>query len=333
MNRGRGTTEAKSAPPAAAGRQRGRDAEQPGDIPGRGWWDVLWRVKGQIDEDNVPLVAAGLALFGLLSAFPALAAAVALYGLFASPVTISDQIAQLQGLLPAQGVEILGDQLHKLIEQQTNTLSWGAFGGLLIAVWSARKAIAALMTAMNVAYNEREKRGFFRRLGVSIALTMGGLIGFVALVILGVAVPFFIGLLPLGAAAEWILLAARWALIWGIMVLGLSVLYRFAPDRHDAKWQWVSWGAGIAASLWMAASLIFALYVRSFTAFAEGYGALGGFVVILLWFYLSGFAILLGAEINSEMERQTVKDTTAGEPKPMGERNAYSADTVGPSAT
>ena len=311
---------------------RGRFAREPSEVPAKGWWDTLWRVKDQVATDNVSIVAGGLALFGLLSVFPSLAAVVAIYGVIGSPEAIAQQAQAFSDLLPEGTLQIIQSQLTDLAGQQRNTLSTGAVVGFLLALWSARRGMAALITAMNVAYNEHERRGFFHQLALSMLFTICGVVGFTLVVLLGVAVPVLVGFLPLGGAGEWVLLAVRWALLWLIAVLALSALYRFAPHRQKARWHWVSWGSGIGATLWLIGSICFALYVRNFDTFGRAYGAIGGVVVMLMWFYVSAFVIVLGAEINSELERQTVRDTTEGEPKPLGQRGAFSADTVGPRA-
>jgi membrane protein len=311
---------------------RGRLAHQPQEVPAKGWWDVVWRVKDQVAADNVSIVAGGLALFALLSVFPSLAAAVAIYGLFGSPEAIAAQAQTFGELLPRGTLEIIEVQLNDLAGQRRDRLSTGALVAFLLALWSARRGMVALITSMNVAYNEAERRGFFHRLALSLLFTISGVTGFVLVVLFGVAAPVLVGYLPLGGAAEWVLLAVRWALLWLIAVLALSALYRFAPNRNKAQWHWVSWGSGIAATLWLIGSILFSLYVRNFDTFGRTYGALGGVVVMLMWFYVSAFVVILGAEINSELERQTVRDTTEGTPKPLGERGAFSADTVGPRA-
>lgn len=192
--------------------------------------------------------------------------------------------------------------------------------------------MVALMKVTNVAYDEREQRGFFMQLFVSLAFTLGAIIGFLAVLLLGVATPVALSFLPLGSMAEGTLLVVRWILLFGVAVLGLAIVYRFAPDRHAAQWRWVTPGSLIAATLWLIGSALFSLYARNWGSYGKTYGALGGVVILLMWFYLTGYVIILGAEINSEMERQTEKDTTTGPPQPRGERNAYSADTVGPTA-
>jgi membrane protein len=310
---------------------RGRDARKPAEIPARGWIDIAMRVKDQLTQDNASIIAAGLALYSLLAIFPALTACVLLYGLVASPEQITQQLQSFQGLLPAEGMAILERQLHTLAGQQDQALGIGLITAVAIALWSARKGMVALMAAANIAYDEEEQRGFFKRLFVSLAFTFGAVLGFAAVIAFGVAVPIALEFVPLGSAAEIVLLALRWAALFFIAVLGLSIVYRYAPDRREAKWSWVSWGAVIAAVMWLLGSLGFAFYVRNFgDSYGETYGALGGVIIMLMWLYLSAYVVMLGAEINSEMERQTRRDTTAGGEKPMGDRGAYAADTVGP---
>jgi membrane protein len=308
---------------------RGRDARTPGDIPSRGWRDVLLRVKEETNKDNASLIAAGLGLYALLAIFPALAAAVSLYGLFASPDQIAQQVQSLSGVLPQQAAEILRTALQNLASQQGQALGIGAIVGFLLALWSARKGVVALMTATNIAYDEEEERGFFRQLFVSLAFTLGGVVAFVLVVALAVGLPVAMRALGVPSIVENLLSVARWIVLWVLVVLSLAVVYRFAPDRDRPQWRWVSWGSAVAATLWLIGSLGFSLYVRNFGSYGETYGALGGVVVLLLWFYLSAYVVILGAEINAEMEHQTERDTTSGEERPPGERGAHVADTVG----
>ena len=309
--------------------RHGRTAERPQDIPARGWWDIAVRVKKEMTADNIDIIASGLALYALLAVFPALAAAVSIYGLFATPADIASHLQQVTAILPEDATKILRQQLSELSQRPADTLSFGIIAGIGVALWSARKGIVALMKVTNVAYDEDENRGFFKQLFVSLAFTIGAVLGFLAVLLLGVAVPVGVSFLPLGSAAELVLLALRWILLFAVAVLGLAVVYRFAPDRRQAQWRWVTPGSLIAATLWLIGSLLFALYVRNWGSYGETYGALGGVVILLMWFYLTGYIIILGAEINSELERQTRKDTTVGAARPLGSRGAYSADTVG----
>ena len=309
---------------------RGRHARTPTEIPKRGWLDIVIRVKNEVTKDNVSIIAAGLALYALLAVFPALGAAVSIYGLFASPEQIAEHMNSFSGVLPAEATQILQNQLQSLSGQE-QALGFGLVLGLLLALWSARKGMVALMAAINVAYDESEERGFFKQIVVSLAFTLGAVVGFLAVLLLAVAIPLALEMLPLGRAAEILILVVRWALLWAMAVLGMALVYRYAPDRREPKWKWLTWGSGIAATIWLIGSLLFAIYARNTASYGETYGALGGVVVLLLWFYLTGYALVLGAEINSEMERQTKEDTTQGSPKPMGQRDAYAADTVGES--
>jgi membrane protein len=308
---------------------RGRDARAPGQIPSRGWRDVLLRVREETTKDNASLIAAGLALYALLAIFPALAAAVSLYGLFASPDQIAQQVESFSGVLPQQAADILRTALQNLASQQGQALGIGAIIGFLLALWSARKGVVALMTATNIAYDEEEERGFFRQLFVSLAFTLGGVVAFVLVVALAVGLPVVLRALGVPSIVETLLSLARWVVLWFLVVLALAVVYRFAPDRDRPEWRWVSWGSAVAATLWLIGSLGFSLYVRNFGSYGETYGALAGVVVLLLWFYLSAYVVILGAEINAEMEHQTERDTTSGEERPLGERGAHVADTIG----
>ena len=316
----------------SAAANRGRTAERPQDIPAAGWWDVTWRVLKRLGTDNVTLVAGGLAMYALLSVFPGLTAAVSVYGLFASPADVMQHMKMFAGVLPPGVLQIFNTQLQTLVSHQQSTLSIAAALGVVLALWSARSAMSALMTAANIAYGEREKRNFFVQVLISLVLTLGAILGFLALLVFGVAIPVALKILGTSTWAQWILDALQWILLWLFAVLGLAFVYRYAPAREPARWRWVTWGSGIAATLWLAASGLFAFYVKTFADYGKTYGALGGVVTLLMWFYISGILVVLGAEINAEMERQTKKDTTGGPPEPLGRRGAYAADTVGPSA-
>jgi membrane protein len=318
-----------SRAPAA---NRGRTAKIPEDIPARGWWDISWRVMKRLGTDNVTLVAGGLAMYTLLSVFPGLTAALSIYGLFASPETVIAQMKAFSGVLPPGVWNIFNTQLQTLARHQNSTLSIAAGITLLIALWSARSAMSALMTATNIAYGEKEKRNYFVQVLVSLALTVGAMSAFLLMLTLGVAIPVTLKVLGTRPWVQWIVDGVQWVLVWGFSVVGLSAIYRFGPSREPARWHWITWGSGIAAALWLGGSAIFALYVGDFANYGKTYGALGGVIALLMWFYVSSIFVVLGAEINAEMERQTVKDTTGGAPEPLGERGAFAADTVGPQA-
>lgn len=311
---------------------RGRQAAEPSEIPLRGWRDILTRVKTEIGSDHVTLVAAGLAMCGLLAVFPGLAAVIAIYGLFASPAHVVEHMQVFSSLLPPGTWDLFKTQLQTVAGEPQGSLTFAAIGGVLIALWSARAGMSALMTATNIAYAEAEKRGFFRQMLVSLAFTVGAIVAFLFVLTLGVALPVALKVLGTSSWVQFVAGALRWLALWLGAVLGLTVLYRYAPSRVRAQWRWVTWGSAIAATLWILVSVLFAWYVSVFASYGKTYGALGGMIALLMWFYLTSLVVVIGAEINSEMERQTTRDMTEGPEVPLGQRGAYAADTIGPTA-
>lgn len=312
-------------------RERGREARNPEDIPARGWKDILWRLKDQVRKDRLSIIAAGVAFYALLAVFPALITLVAVYGLAFDATAVEQQVGAVSGVLPEQAAGILMSQLHDLTSTSSAALSAGAIGGLLVAFWSASTGMRMLMEALNVAYKEEEKRGFFRFYGTALLLTLAALVGTVIAMTLVLALPVALRLLGLAEAMKWLIAIAAWPVLIVMMMLGLAILYRYGPSRREPRWRWVSWGAAVATVLWVAGSLLFSFYVTKFGSYNETYGSVGAIVILLMWFLLSSYAVLIGAELNSEMERQTRRDTTSGREKPLGRRGAYAADTVGDS--
>jgi len=311
-------------------RDRGRSAEVPSEIPAPGWRDILLRVVHRISEDNLTLVAAGIAFNAMFAVFPALIVLVSIYGLFASPADVGAQFKPFFSMLPADAATLIQTSLTNLAGRSNSTLGIGAAISMAVTIYSSAQGMSALTTATNIAYHEPERRSFIKLLGIAILFTFGGLLGFLLLLGLGIAVPYVLGVLPLGPLTKQIALAVRWVLLWGFAVFALTVVYRYAPCRENARWRWLTWGSAIAATLWLGGSVLFSLYVQNFGSYGKTYGALGGVMILLMWFYLGGFAVLLGAEINAEMEHQTAVDTTTGPPQPLGERGAFVADTIGP---
>jgi membrane protein len=328
------TSDSHPAPEVEAERRepgRGRGAHTPSDIPRAGWRDILLRVMHKLGEDNVSLVASGVALNTLLAVFPAMAVLASVYGMFASPAQVAKEIAPFYSLLPHDAASIIQAQLQALARPRSQTLDIGAIVSFIVSIYYSSQGVSALMSATNIAYTERERRGFIRLILVAAGFAMGAVIGFVLMLLLTIAVPLALERLPMPAFVSMAALVLRWVLLWLFAVLGLAIVYRYAPSRKNAKWRWVSWGSVIAATLWLASSFLFSLYVRDFGTYGTTYGALGGVIVLIMWFYLQGFAIVLGAEFNAETEHQTAVDTTRGPPSPMGKRGAYVADTLGPS--
>jgi membrane protein len=308
---------------------RGRKADRPSAMPALGWRDVLLRVWTGIGEDNVSVVAAGVAFYSMLALFPAISAFVSLFGLIADPNQVEQQFASLKGVVPDDAWSILNDQLIAVASAQSRSLGWSALLALLIALWSAGAGVRALMSALNIAYHEHEKRGFFRFYATAFLFTLG--IALFALLALGVivTVPLVLNLFNLGGIAQWIVGVVPWLVLAAFLAIALAMLYRYGPSRTQPKTRWVSWGATLAAVLWIVASLAFSLYVSNFGTYNETYGALGAVMVLLLWLWITAFVVLLGAELNAELEHQTERDTTVGRPKPRGKRGAYVADHLG----
>ena len=240
-------------------------------------------------------------------------------------------MAALSGVLPSQTQELLSQQLHSLVQASGGALGFAAIVGLLLALWSASRGMSGLITAINIAYEEKERRGFFKLNLIALGLTLGLLAGGIIAITLVAVLPAAARLLGLGSATKWLLLLAQWPLLIVLVMLGLAMLYRFAPDRDKPQWRWVSPGAVAATILWIVGSVAFTVYVANFNSYDKTYGSLGGVVILLTWLYLSALMVLLGAVINAQSERQTRKDSTEGAPRAMGQRDARAADTLGES--
>ncbi len=309
-----------------ASRVPGGTADKPTEVPAKGWLQIAKRGLAEAKTDNVPLLAAGMAYYAFLAIFPALIAAVLLYGLFADPAQIADQINGLGSALPGQVRQLVTEQLT--MASGSGTAGFGAVVAILLALFSASGGVGNMMTAINTAYDEEETRGFLKKRGIALLLTLGALVFFLLVVTLIGVVPAVLQILGTGGIVWFLIQVVRWVLIVVLISAALAVLYRVAPDRDAPKLRWTSVGAAIATLLWVVASVGFSLYVANFGSYAKTYGALAGIVILLLWLFITSYAILLGAEINAESEQQTIKDTTKGPAQPIGERDAVKADTV-----
>jgi membrane protein len=320
-------------PDAVANGDHGRQADQPQEIPAKGWKDIAKRTAKEVKQDQVPLLGAGVAFYALLSLFPAIIAGVSIYGLVADPATVRDQINQLTEKLSPETAAIIGTQLKQVTSGAGGALGVATVIGILTALWSASSGMKAMITGVNLAYDESEGRKFVKLRGLAIVLTLG------AMVLMGVALTLIVGFPALAdswpTALRWTVGTLRWVLLAALLIGALAVLYRYAPDRDEPKWTWVSWGSGIATLLWILASIGFSIYANSFGNYNKTYGALAGIIILMFWLYLTAVIVLVGAELNTEMELQTAKDTTAGPTKPMGDRDAHAADHVAesPAAT
>jgi membrane protein len=315
-----------SDPAAVADGGRGRRAERPEQIPPKGWKEIALRLKTEIKQDQVPLLAAGVAFYALLSLFPAIIAAVSIYGLVADPTTVRDQIARLTETLSPETAKLVGEQIRQVTAGAGGALGLATVLGIAIALWSASSGMKALITGVNMAYDESESRKFLKLRGLALLLTLGAMVLMGIALALIVAFPAVTGDWP--TALRWTASILRWLLLAALLTAGLAVLYRYAPDRDEPRWTWVSWGSGIATLLWVVASIGFSIYATFFGNYNKTYGALAGVIVLMFWLFLSAFVVLLGAELNTEMELQTARDTTAGPERPLGERQAHAADHV-----
>ncbi|MCB4820399.1 YihY/virulence factor BrkB family protein [Roseicella aerolata] len=311
-----------------AGDDRGRTATSPTEIPARGWWDILKRTAYQVSEDRVLTEAAGITFYTLLALFPALAALISIYGLFADPAEINGHLAALGGVIPGGGMEILTEQVQRISATASGTLGFGAVIGLATSLWSANQAMKAFVDSLNIVYEEKEERGFFKRLLVTMAFTLAGILFIVLAMVAVVAIPVVLSFIGLGGTLDAVLRLARWPVMLLAVALFLACLYRYGPDREEAQWRWVSWGSAFASVAWVAFSLGFSWYVTNFGNFNETYGSLGAVIGFMTWIWLSSTVVLVGAELDAEMEHQTARDTTKGPERPMGARGARMADTV-----
>lgn len=311
--------------------QRGREAESPHDIPARGWKDVVWRAYKETGRDNISIVAGGLTYYMLLALFPALAVLVSIYGLFSNPTEVHQQMGLISSAIPDGAQQVIGAELDQITKSSGGALSLGVVVGLLFAFYSASRGMSGLIMALNIAYEQQETRGFVRLYLLAAGLTLlVVVVGIMALVLVA-GVPAVMQAIGLGAIMKWLVYIFEWPLLLVILMGLLAVFYRYAPNRKQAKWRWISPGAVVATVLWLIGSILFTIYVSNFGSYNKTYGSLGALIGMLTWMYLSAYVVMLGAEVNFEAERQTRRDTTEGAQKPMGSRGARAADTLGES--
>ena len=314
-----------ASPDAAA---RGLHAATPTEIPARGWKEVLLRTWKEAGDDNVGVVSAGVAFYAFLALVPLLGAVVLTYGLFASPAGVARSMARLTTLLPQEVAQIIGQQLTQVVQTSGGKKGIGLLVALALAIFGARSAVGGIITSLNIAYEEQEKRSFLRYNLQALLFTLGGVVGVTLALAIIVGVPAVLNLTWLGTGEALAVRVISFLLLLGFVMLGLAVLYRFGPSREEPRWHWVTPGSVAAAIVWVVASLLFSFYVGTLGSYDATYGPLGAVVVMLMWFWISAFVVLLGAELNAELELQTKRDTTTGPDRPMGERGAFAADHV-----
>ncbi|MCK0149523.1 YihY/virulence factor BrkB family protein [Marivita sp. S6314] len=308
---------------------RGRTATRPSEIPAKGLLDVAMRIWNRQGTANLGLIAAGIAFYGLLSLFPAITSGVALAGLFMERNVIVENSSEFAAVLPNAAQDIILGQMRDVASADETALGFAALFALALALYSASKAIANMISGLNIVYEEHEDRGFLKLKALTLGLTaftLGSLILALGVVAILPAIAAFVGVTPF---LSDLILLGRWPLMFCVGVACIAVLYRYGPDRRAAKWRWLTPGAVIACLLWVAGSIAFSTYVQSFGTYNETFGALGGVIVLLTWLWLSAFVVLLGALLDAELEAQTARDSTIGAHRPLGERGAYKADNLG----
>jgi membrane protein len=282
---------------------RGRHAEAPWQIPVRGWKDILWRTYQQIGEDRLLAVAAGVVFYGLLALFPAVTALVSLYGLFANASAINDHLSSLGDILPSSAVDIIHEQIIRLTSKGDTKLSFG--------------------------FEEKEKRGFIKLNLVSLAFTLVAIASLLLALGAVVVLPLLLNQLGLSSITDTLFRVGRWPLLLALVIIGLALIYRLAPSRREPRWQWLTVGSIFAAAAWLGGSALLSWYLANFAHYDAAYGSLGAGIGLMMWMWVSSIVILFGAQLNSEIEHQTAKDSTVERDRPLGARGAVMADTVG----
>jgi membrane protein len=310
---------------------RGRGANAPLQFPAAGWRDVLWRTWREFNDDQIMSVAASVAFFAVLAIFPGMAAFVSLYGMVADVGEAQRRLAALAGVLPADSLTFIGAEMIRIAAIKHASLSVSFVVSFLLSIWSANAGVKALFGGLNIAYEERERRSFLRLNLISLAFTLALLAFLLAAMACVVLAPAAIGFLRLDPTSR-LLALLRWPLLLLAAMVVLSVIYRFGPCRQQPRWRWVTTGSAAASLGWLAVSLLFSWYVGAFAHYSVTYGSLGAAIGLMTWLWLSATVVLLGAELNAEMEHQTARDSTTGAPLPMGRRGARMADTLGRAA-
>jgi membrane protein len=280
----------------------GTRAHGPRDLPLRAWLRAFWRLPGRVADDRITLIAAGVAFYGLLSLFPAITALMALAGLVFDPLAVTDELQSVAQLMPENAAAIVMDQALGVAGSHEKGLGLAAILGFALAIWSASRGVGSLMQGINVAFNTSESRSFIRQtlaqIGLTVVLVMGVAMGFAATIV----IPTAMQVVPLGETQESLIDALRWSAMLGFSVVGVMVLYRYAPNRDRARWRWLVPGAVLATVLWVIGCVGFSLYVENFANYQQTFGALTGVVLLLLWLWLSATVLLVGAELNAALD-------------------------------
>jgi membrane protein len=316
---------------AAGGRSEHRgpdDALAPGDLTKRSWRRVLRRAVLHIGATRLPLLSAGIAFFAVLSIAPVLVTALSVYGAVNTPAQALDQLSRVADMLPDDLRPIVADQLTSITTASTQVQTVRGISALAIALWTATTAMSSLIDALTLAYHETETRGFARRTVLAFGFVLSGALLLGAVLTVARLVTQVLGEAPDGVRA--VAPAVVWLALGALMSGVISVLYRFGPDRRQARWRWVTWGATGATVLWVVTSIGLFAYVQSIGTYESTYGSLAGVAISMFWLWITVLLVVSGAAVNAEAERQTARDSTVGAERPMGERGAVVADSVPP---
>ncbi len=313
----------------------GRHAQVPTQIPWNGWKQVLRRTVTEMISDRIGLAAAGCAFYATLALFPAISMLVSVYGLAFDPQTVEPQMKVLKHLLPGPAYTLIADRIHILVSKDHGTLTISLIVSVLVTMWSSSAGTKSMLAALNIAYDEKEARSFLRFQATALGMTLCGIMGAALTLALLVFLPAALDFVPAHFGMQLIEQQTQLLIRLGspvLMVLfvaaAFSLLYRFGPSRQEARWHWVTPGAIVSTALWLLASAGFSYYVGHVASYDATYGPLGAVIGIMMWFFVTAYVVLLGAELNAELELQTAQDSTTGESKPLGSRGAFVADHV-----
>jgi membrane protein len=311
---------------------RGRAATSPWRIPLRGWKDIVWRTYQEVARARLPAMAASVTFFMVFATFPAVAAFVSLYGIFTNGVDVERHFTHIADFLPSDAVHVIGAEMMRITQTRNGTLGATFVVSTLLSVWSANAGMKSLFDGVNIAYGESEKRSWIRRTVFTYFATLTGLLLLTVLTAFAISAPMFAHGLGVHHARRW-LAPVRWLLVYLAAACVFSLVYRFGPSRTLARWRWVAPGGALAAAFWMGGSVVYTWGLDRFTHFGVTYGSLGAILGLMLWLWFSAMTMLLGAELNAEIEHQTAQDTTVGPYRPLGMRGAIVADNVGKAFT
>jgi membrane protein len=308
---------------------RGRRADFPAHIPGPGWKDIGWRLYRSVGRDRVLFTSAAASFYLLLALVPTLNAFVSIYGLFNDTKSVLDHVDLLAGVIPTGALEVVRDQLTRLAGQSSGGLGLSLLFSVAVALWGSSAGVKAMFEAMNIAYQEQERRSFIALNGLALLFALSGAIAALLIIAVVLVVPAFVSYIPWSDGLGWIARLAAYVVMALVLWLGVTALYRWGPSQEQAKWRWITPGSVVSAMLLSGGSVMFSWYVSNFSDDSAAYGSLGAVIGLMIWLWISTTIIILGAELNSEIEHQTARDSTTGPAKPLGERGAQMADTVG----